>query len=145
MNSKLQYPIAVAAVFTWIGAVCAISFLEAWLKFQAPGITIPLGLGIGRLVFQALNKVEIILALIIYANIFYSGYLSIKKYFAYIIITSIVLIIQTFGMLPVLDTRAEMYITGHTPPSSNLHFYYVITEVIKVGCLSIFGTKLIKI
>ena len=38
-----------------IGAIVAISFLEAPLKFQAPGITIPLGLGIGRLVFTALN------------------------------------------------------------------------------------------
>lgn len=38
-----------------LGAIVAISFLEAPLKFLAPGITIPLGLGIGRLVFTALN------------------------------------------------------------------------------------------
>ncbi len=35
-----------------LGAIVAISFLEAPLKFLAPGITIPLGLGIGRLVFR---------------------------------------------------------------------------------------------
>lgn len=39
--------------------VLAISFLEAPLKFRAPGITVPLGLGIGRLVFQAFNAVEL--------------------------------------------------------------------------------------
>ena len=47
--------VAVAAMFVWLGMVLAISFLEAPLKFRAPGITIALGLGIGRLVFRALN------------------------------------------------------------------------------------------
>ena len=54
--------VAVAAVFIWLGMVLAISFLEAPLKFRAPGITIPLGLGIGRLVFRALNVCEVVLA-----------------------------------------------------------------------------------
>ena len=38
--------IAVAALFVWLGMVLAISFLEAPLKFRAPGVTIALGLGI---------------------------------------------------------------------------------------------------
>ena len=54
--------VAVAAIFVWLGMVLAISFLEAPLKFRAPGITIPLGLGIGRLVFRALNVCEVVLA-----------------------------------------------------------------------------------
>lgn len=48
--------------FVWLGMVVAISFLEAPLKFRAPGITLLLGLGIGRLVFRALNAAEIVLA-----------------------------------------------------------------------------------
>ena len=54
--------LAVATVFVWLGMVLAISFLEAPLKFRAPGITIQLGLGIGRLVFRALNVCEVVLA-----------------------------------------------------------------------------------
>jgi hypothetical protein len=50
--------ITAALTFTWLGMVLAISFLEAPLKFRAPGVTIPIGLGIGRLVFRALNAVE---------------------------------------------------------------------------------------
>ena len=53
----VKMPIALICTFLWIGFVCAISFMEAWLKFRAPGISVPLGLGIGRLVFNALNKV----------------------------------------------------------------------------------------
>ena len=54
--------LAIAAIsFVWFGMVLAISFLEAPLKFRAPGITLPLGLGIGRIVFRALNTVEALL------------------------------------------------------------------------------------
>jgi hypothetical protein len=39
--------VAAAAPFVWLGMVLAISFLEAPLKFRAPGVTLPPGLGIG--------------------------------------------------------------------------------------------------
>jgi len=42
--------------------VLAVSFLEAPLKFRAPGVTLPIGLAIGRLVFRALNRAEAYLA-----------------------------------------------------------------------------------
>lgn len=61
--------LAAAVVFGWLGMVLAISFLEAPLKFRAPGITVPLGLGIGRLVFRALNAVEIVLATVVVAAV----------------------------------------------------------------------------
>jgi len=51
--------IEVAVPFVWLGMVLAISLLETPLKFRAPGITLALGLGIGRLVFRALNAAEI--------------------------------------------------------------------------------------
>ena len=54
--------VAVALTFVWLGMVLAISFLEAPLKFRAPDVTIRIGLGIGRLVFTALNAVETVLA-----------------------------------------------------------------------------------
>jgi uncharacterized PurR-regulated membrane protein YhhQ (DUF165 family) len=47
--------LAAAFAFTWFGMVIAISFVETPLKFRAPGITVPLGLRIGRLVFKVLN------------------------------------------------------------------------------------------
>lgn len=53
--------------------VAAISLLEAPLKFRAPGITTALGLGIGRLVFQALNIAEFGLLLRLMAQPIRSG------------------------------------------------------------------------
>ena len=64
------WSVAVAAVFVWLGMVLAISFLEAPLKFRAPGVTLPLGLGIGRLVFRALNICEAVLAAVVLVALF---------------------------------------------------------------------------
>ncbi|GAB4291892.1 MAG: hypothetical protein Kow0098_11510 [Ignavibacteriaceae bacterium] len=144
MIYQVKYPYALAAIFIWIGFVGAISFMEAWLKFRAPGITLPLGLGIGRLVFNALNKVEWALAIIVLLNLILakSEILTLKN-LAYFI-PVIIIVLQTFWLLPKLDARAELYITGQTVPESNIHFGYVVLEFIKVVCLIIYGTFLIK-
>ncbi len=136
--------VAIATVFLWIGFVCAISFMEAWIKFQAPGITLPLGLGIGRLVFQALNKVELVLSVTIIAAMLYSGISEFKWKYIFFLFPFLILTIQSIWLLPLLDARADMHIQGHNVPSSNLHFYYVGLEAIKVICLIIFGIKLFK-
>lgn len=53
------------ATFLWLGLVTGTPFLEAPLKFRASGITIALGLRIGRLVFRALNRCEAVIAVIL--------------------------------------------------------------------------------
>lgn len=140
----VKMPIALICTFLWIGFVCAISFMEAWLKFRAPGITVPLGLGIGRLVFNALNKVELVFALVVIINIFWNSSDILKwKNLAFAIPLTL-LFIQTFWLLPALDARAELHIQGQFVPPSNLHFYYVGMELVKVVGLSIFGITLLK-
>jgi hypothetical protein len=57
--------VAIAAVFVWLGMVVAISFIETPLKFRAPGVTLQIGLGIGRLVFRTLNACEFALAAVV--------------------------------------------------------------------------------
>ena len=53
--------------------VLAISFLETPLKFHAPGVDLRVGLGIGRLVFRALNTVEAVLAALLTVMIVIDG------------------------------------------------------------------------
>ena len=139
---RTKYQMAIIATFLWIGFVCAISFMEAWLKFSAPGVTIPIGLGIGRLVFNALNKVEWLLAILIMGNLVFSKseVLTFKNTLFFIPI--LMLFLQTTYALPALDARAELYIQGQPVADSNLHFYFVGMEIIKVACLTIFGIKL---
>lgn len=140
----VKQPIALIATFVWIGFVCAISFMEAWLKFRAPNVTLPIGLGIGRLVFNVLNKVEWVFAITIIVNIFFSELKFFSVQHLIYSIALIILIAQTCWALPALDARAELHIQGLTVQSSNLHFYYVGMEVIKVACLFIYGIMLYK-
>lgn len=140
----VKYPTALLAVFLWIGFVCAISFMEAWLKFRAPGVTVPLGLGIGRLVFGALNKVEWILAIVTMANLFFFGWEGWRPRLILLFIPIALLLLQSFWLLPALDARAELHIQGQHVPASSLHVYFVAMEVAKVACLSIFGVRLFE-
>ncbi len=140
----VKMPIVIICTFLWIGFVCAISFMEAWLKFRAPGINLPLGLGIGRIVFSALNKVEWVFALVIIINILWNSPDILKWQNLSFVVPIVLLLIQTFWLLPALDARAELHIQGLLVPPSYLHFYYVGMEVIKVAGLTIFGLTLFK-
>lgn len=144
MNAQVKYPLIVISTFLWIGFVCAISFMEAWLKFRAHGVTLPIGLSIGRLVFNALNKIEWVFALVIVLN-----YLLTKQYeWNYnqiaLIVPLVILILQTYWLLPALDARAELHIQGKEVLRSNIHFYYVSAEIIKIISLIIYGINLFK-
>lgn len=140
----IKYPLALACIFIWIGFVGAISFMEAWLKFRAPGITVPLGLGIGRLVFHALNKVEWVLAIIGFGSLILGNFDFFKWKSLFIWLAVLILLIQTFWLLPALDARAELHIQGANVTHANLHFYYVGLELIKVASLVVTGILLFQ-
>lgn len=136
----VRHPITLVCVFTWVGFVCGISFLEAWLKFRAPGVTLPIGLGIGRLVFGALNKVELVLAAAIVIDLLPSK--AALSQWSWIGLPVALLLLQTVWLLPSLDARAELVIQNGPAPPSQLHFVYVAFEVVKVVTLAVFGIRL---
>ena len=128
----------IAVPFVWFGMVLAISFMEAPLKFQAPGITIPLGLGIGRIVFFTLNKMEIVCALFLLF-----AFLRTRPNSRTMLVTFglafLVLFLETVWLLPVLDARAEMVIAGTASPFSNSHVIYIVFDAIKLTSLAALG------
>lgn len=135
--------VQIAIAFLWSGMLLGISFVEAPLKFQAPNITLGLGLGIGRLVFFALNKFEIAFALILLVTFFMAKNLSRFGTIAFAIVL-LILTVQTAWLLPSLDIRAEQVITGVAAPFSMTHYYYIGTEVIKLLLVFALGWDLTK-
>jgi hypothetical protein len=124
----------------WLGFVLSISFMEAWLKFQAEGVTIAIGLSLGKLIFFALNKVEIFFMIILSISLFKKHWtLRIKNLVNILVWLLVILLIQTFYLLPILNQRADMIISGKPPAASFFHFYYVFIEVLKVIALIIFS------
>lgn len=119
----------------WSGMVLGISFLEAPLKFQAPNITLTLGLGIGKLVFGALNKVEIVFSLLLLGLVGHQFRHLDNPILVIIGLLVSIIIIQSIWLFPILDARIDALQQGLTPVKTNHHFYYVALEVLKVGAL----------
>ncbi|QFU90349.1 hypothetical protein [Amycolatopsis sp. YIM 10] len=129
--------VAAALTFTWLGMVLGISFLEAPLKFRAPGVTVPLGLGIGRLVFAALNRIEVVLAVAVWAALL----LGSRSTGALVATgaVSVVLLVQLVAVRPALTRRSDRVLAGEDGPRSRAHLVYIGLEVLKAAGLIALG------
>ena len=128
--------LAVAAVFVWLGMVLAISFLEAPLKFRAPGVTMQVGLGIGRLVFKALNICELVLAAAALVGVVV-GRPPLGATVA-VAVAVATLGVQVVGVRPALTRRSDAVLADPAAAESgrsHAHLVYVGCELVKVVAL----------
>lgn len=126
--------LAVASL--WLGMVLAISFVEAPLKFRAPGLTIPVGLAIGRLVFRALHVVETLLAIVV-VLLLVLGAPSTGTALA-MVLAILVLGVQLLVIQPWLGRRSDAVLSGEDSGEggrSRAHLVFVAAEVLKVVAL----------
>lgn len=130
-----------AAAFIWLGMVLAISFLEAPLKFRAPGVTLRLGLGIGRVVFAALNRVE--LALLLLVGIALGVGPRSPALVGMAVALAVVLGVQLGLLRPALKRRSDQVLESSDadaePPRSHHHLLYIALETVKVVLLAALG------
>jgi hypothetical protein len=119
--------------------VLAISFLEAPLKFRATGVTVAIGLGIGRLVFTVLNIVELILAAMLMLG------LLMEVPPPRVLVTGVacigVLVTQVAVLRPALARRSNRVLAGEVVARST-HYWYVLLQVVKVVALVTTGALL---
>ncbi|MFJ7147486.1 hypothetical protein ACIQVT_04675 [Streptomyces sp. NPDC100445] len=134
---------ASAVTFVWLGMVLAISFLEAPLKFRAPGVTIPVGLGIGRLVFRALNAVEAVLAVVVLAAVA-AGDAPVAVVVPAVAV-GVLLLVQLAVVRPRLNRRSDRVLAGEELPRSRGHLWYVALEVLKAAALLVLGITLLTV
>ncbi|MCF2876153.1 MULTISPECIES: hypothetical protein [unclassified Tenacibaculum] len=139
INLKKITTIQIVCIFIWIGFIASISFMEAWLKFKAEGVTTEIGLSIGRLVFKALNTVEISLAFIILISILISKNFNLLRK---LLPPYFILVIQSIYLLPVLDSRAIQIIQGISVDKNYDHLVYVLLELLKITTLILIGIQI---
>ena len=130
----------IAATFVWLGMVLAISFLEAPLKFRAPGVTLQIGLGIGRLVFRALNICEVLLAVTVVVAVWAGGAGTLGV--AAVAVAVVMLTVQIVAVRPALTRRSDQVLAGAEGPRSHAHVVYVGLEVVKAIALVTAGFAL---
>jgi hypothetical protein len=137
------FAIAVAVTFVWLGMVLAISFLEAPLKFRAPDVTLQIGLGIGRLVFRALNTVEVAFALVIVAIV--ASRPTPARILVAFAVAMAALAIQLVAVRPRLTRRSDQVLAGADGPRSHAHYFYVGFEAVKAVALLVAGILLLTL
>ncbi|MCA0252262.1 MAG: hypothetical protein KIT69_02865 [Propionibacteriaceae bacterium] len=130
--------VAIGLIFTWIGLVVGISFIEAPIKFRAPGVTLQIGLGIGRLVFRVTNTVEGLLA----AGL--AGAVILAMPAPVVLVPSaaavFVLAAQLVFVRPRLTRRSNAVLAGESDAvRSHAHHAYVALEGAKLVALLVGG------
>jgi hypothetical protein len=121
--------------------VLAISLLEAPLRFRAPGVTVRIGLGIGRLVFRTLGITETVLAaVLIVATI--AAHAPARVITATAVVIAL-LALQLAVVRPQLTRRSDRILAGQDPPRSYGHHAYVALEAVKVIALIVTGVLLL--
>jgi hypothetical protein len=128
--------VTAAVSFTWLGMVLAISFLEAPLKFRAPGVSLQLGLGIGRVVFRALNRVELAMLVLVVVSVLVAPR-PVSPWWAGAL--AVLLGVQLGVVRPMLNRRSDRVLAGEEGPRSHGHLVYVGLEVVKIVLLAGLG------
>ncbi len=126
------WPGVVALV--WIGLVLGVSLLATPIKFQAPSLDLAVGLDVGRHTFAALNLVEIVTLAVLAVIVILGARTPIML--AAIAGLAVLVASQTMWLLPALDARVEIYLSGEVPPASALHNIYVVVEGLKLLILA---------
>ena len=139
---SLAPAVAIAVVFIWLGMVMAISFLEAPLKFRAPNVTPQIGLGIGRVVFRALNTIEVVLAVVILVTTVASPPPAGAA--AALAVAFGALALQIGAVRPRLNRRSDQVLAGLDAPRSRGHYVYIGLEAIKALALAAGGMLLLS-
>ncbi len=141
------HAVGVAVIFGWLGMVVAISFIEAPLKFRAPGVSLQIGLGIGRLVFRALNTVEAALALTLLIALVAEA--PSRGTIVAVTVAVAALAVQLAAVRPLLSRRSDAVLAaaerapGSTSRRSRVHYGYVALEIVKIAALLTAGSTLL--
>lgn len=123
--------------FLWVGITVGISLIATPVRFTAASITRPVALDVGRVVFTALNKAEIVALILLLLVVRIAG-LS-RKWWAVCALLALIVIAQGVWLIPELAARTDIIMSGGEPPPSYAHAVYSSLELIKIGLLLFFG------
>jgi len=99
-----------------------------------------LGLGVGRLVFRALNVAET--ALVVLLAVAGVAVEMLGAGWGLLAVLAAVLAVQVLLLRPRLDRRAGQIMAGQAPPPARLHLAYIALEGAKALALPALGVAL---
>jgi hypothetical protein len=123
--------------FVWFGMTAGVSLLATPIRFTAESITRPVALDVGRVVFTALNRAELVALVLLLIVVRTSG--RAARWWAVSVVLVLIVVAQNAWLLPELGARTDMVLAGIEPPPSNLHAIYSTLELAKLGILLVSG------
>lgn len=120
----------------WIGLLIGLAFIETPLKFLAPGVDLPIALGIGRLVLTAADIAGAVL-LVAITLVSVRPRLSRTGTVTLVVLWA-VLFVQIVVIRPLLNARTDVILAGGDPGESSLHAFYVVGDVLLLGGLVVY-------
>lgn len=123
--------------FLWVGMSIGVAIIETPARFATETITRAIALDVGRNVFAALNKAELIALVLLLIIVRTSG--KARTYWALCGALVLIVIAQSAWLTPELALRAQTIIDGGTPPASYAHAMYSSLELVKYGLLLYIG------
>ena len=123
--------------FLWVGITVGVSMIATPVRFTAQTITREIALDVGRVVFAALNKVELVALILLLIVVRASG--QAAKFWALCGVLALIVIAQSAWLAPELAERTQLIINCVEPPMSYAHAIYSSLELLKIGLLLFLG------
>lgn len=128
--------------FLWVGVTVGISMIATPARFTAASITRPVALDVGRVVFAALNKAELVLLVALLIVVRVAG--LARQWWAICAFLALIVIAQGVWLIPELAARTDVILAGGEPPQSYAHAIYASLELVKIAALLFFGFSTLK-
>lgn len=125
--------------FLWVGLTVGVSMLATPVRFTAESITRPVALDVGRVVFAALNKAELVALILLLVVVRAAG--RSRDLWAWCSILALIVVAQGAWLIPELAARTDIILAGGQPPSSHAHAIYSTLELAKIGLLLYLGFR----
>ena len=123
--------------FMWAGMTVGISMIATPVRFTAVSISRPVALDVGRVVFAALNKAELLALVLLLIIVRVSG--RSRELWAWCGILILIVLAQGAWLIPELAARTDIIMAGGELPPSAAHAIYSSLELVKIGLLLFLG------
>ncbi|HEY4088347.1 MAG TPA: hypothetical protein VGM43_20590 [Bryobacteraceae bacterium] len=115
------------------GAIVGLSFIATPVKFQAPHLTTPVALEVGRYTFRLFSNVELgfLIAIVLAAAFARPRRITVILLAA----VGVQLLLERWWLLPELDARVSQILAGGAITLTSSHWIYAAFDASKIALL----------
>ncbi len=126
----MQDVLALLLSTLWVGVLIGVSFIATPVKFRSAGLKRPVALDVGRVTFQLLSRIEWMFAVLLVALCVGTDRVNWRLSLA--VATTGAVALQSLWLLPALNRRVRVVVSGGVLLPSPIHRIYAVAESAKL-------------